>query len=290
MPWEVVVLLPHRSSFVTYSRNRTSQIRVIFFAFYNLLASLPEVQLKGIAAVYYDTSKPGEEFVSPGFQAQLQTMAVANSIPFRYTSTHLCMKPTHGNSVLNNAVIRVVLHSHLGSTLVRTRLHIGSGMEIQYTLQSHGISLSTCPVDSCGEIRQKVLDSWYGNHLEYMKSTGLCVDQLVCSIPSGTREVLNSHPNFDVRESDVLLGRGRRFQEHPGNVRFRNALEDYRDAYDSARRNQKRRITVALREMLAADGFRFLKQVDDTNWVESDSKAVEDKIGQLFRTVRKNGR
>eukprot|EP00980_Cylindrotheca_fusiformis_P005715 scaffold1192_cov58-Cylindrotheca_fusiformis.AAC.9 len=272
-----------------------SQIRVNFFFFCNLLASLPDVQMKGISAIYYDTSKPGDEFVNPGFQSQLQAMTVANSIPFRCTSLHFCLKPTNGNLVLNNAVIRVFLNSLLQSTLVRTRLHIGSDMEIQYMLQSHGISQSTCPVDSSGEIRQKILDTWYENHLDYMKSTGLCVGKLDGSLPSANSawgsmergDILNSYAVVNVRESDVLLGRGRFFQDHPGNVRFRNALEDYRDAYDTARRNQKRRIVIELRQMLAAEGIRFLKQLDGTNWVESDAKAVEDKIGQLFRTARK---
>eukprot|EP00980_Cylindrotheca_fusiformis_P005723 scaffold1192_cov58-Cylindrotheca_fusiformis.AAC.17 len=271
-------------------------IRVNLFFFYNLIASIPEVQMKGTSSIYYDTSKPGEEFINPGFQNQVQIMTVTNSIPFRSTSLHLCIKPTLGNLILNNTVFRVILNSRLESTLVRTRLHVGSDMEIQYNLQSHGISLSTCPVDPSGQVCQAMLNTWYEDHLEHMKSTGLRVDQLEYSTPSANIvssmsmepcEILNSYSTVDIRATDVLLGRGRGFQEHPGNIRFRNVLEDYRDVYDSAPRIQKRRIAIELRQLLAADGVRFLKHADGVRWIESDIKTVEDKIGQFFRTVRK---
>eukprot|EP00980_Cylindrotheca_fusiformis_P005720 scaffold1192_cov58-Cylindrotheca_fusiformis.AAC.14 len=293
----VLYVLNNRLSdgFTVKTTPRTSQIRANFFLFYNLIASLPEVQMKGISAVYYDKSKPGEGFFNPGFQAQVRIMSALNSIPFRCSSLHLCIKPTQGNLILNNNVFRAILNSHLDSTLSRTRLHVGSDMEIQYTLQSHGISLSTCPVDSSGEFRQTMLNTWYEHHLERMKSTGLCVDQLVYSIPSAntartgmeSEEKRRLYSTVDVRATDVLLGRGRGFQDHPGNIRFRNALQEYRHAYDTAPKWQKRRIAVELRRMLAVDGVRFLEQVDGTKWVESDVKAVEAKIGQLFRSARK---
>jgi hypothetical protein len=91
--------------------------------------------------------------------------------------------------------------------------------------------------------------------------------------------------------ADVLLGRGRCFQEFPGNVQFRNYLECGAFKYDNADRVGKMEITNFLVASLQASGTRFLRLTPSVNgddaWEEVSSKEVYKKVSQFYRTVRK---
>jgi hypothetical protein len=87
--------------------------------------------------------------------------------------------------------------------------------------------------------------------------------------------------------NDVLLGRGKKFQNHPGNVRFREWLDGYYDDYDHAPRTERRRIATNLTQILNAKGVRFLKLTENNQWVQSQGVEAEKKISQLFRCLRK---
>lgn len=253
--------------------------------------------MKGLACVYYDTAKPGKKFLTLGLKSQMAVMNVAATIPYRYTSVQLCLKAGKGLA-LNNAVLRVIMSAYPESSTVRTRLHYGSNMELQYQLQSHGIMLKTCPVDSAGETRQDILNVWYEKHLVYMESRGGSVGGLRDTYKVRTTSIVGSRgsigkENLRVQTvvigcNDVLLGRGKGSQDHPGNVRFREVLNGHRDVYDKAPRKKRRIIANELALMLRSNGVRFHKLNEGKQWVEeTDSKAVEDKIGQLFRSIRK---
>lgn len=273
-----------------------SQIRVTYYIFYNLLVSLPEVQTKGLSGVYYDTAKPGEKFIQLGFNAQMTILAVTASIPFRHSSMHMCLKGK-GNLVLNNAVIGIMMNAFPRYARVRTRLHYGSDTELRYQLQSHGISLETCPVDWRGEARPEVLNLWYEDHLAQIESIDHSENEEINDASSGSESTGNSIFSTTtatrtptVRPTDVLLGRGKGYQNHPGNIQFRECLQDYCDNYDEAHRHKRRRIARDVAQILTETGVRFLKLNGNMEWIESDHVTVEDKITQLFRTLRKNKR
>ena len=103
--------------------------------------------------------------------------------------------------------------------------------------------------------------------------------------PTRTLTTMNAvEPSPD----DILLGRGKNVQYHPGNINFRNWLEDFRDAYDDTPRHKKALIATGIIQKLSSDGIRFLKQGEDRkSWVVADSKEAEEKIKQLFRSRRK---
>eukprot|EP00526_Cylindrotheca_closterium_P004956 CAMPEP_0113640698 /NCGR_PEP_ID=MMETSP0017_2-20120614/21363_1 /TAXON_ID=2856 /ORGANISM="Cylindrotheca closterium" /LENGTH=623 /DNA_ID=CAMNT_0000551999 /DNA_START=33 /DNA_END=1901 /DNA_ORIENTATION=- /assembly_acc=CAM_ASM_000147 len=89
------------------------------------------------------------------------------------------------------------------------------------------------------------------------------------------------------RDQDVMLGKGKSYQNHPGNVYFRAFLEKYLDDYDKSPRHKRRHMCANLAHMLKAKGVRFIVQQGPEGWVECDSGAAEKKIGQLFRSLRK---
>jgi hypothetical protein len=93
--------------------------------------------------------------------------------------------------------------------------------------------------------------------------------------------------SIDPKPEDILLGRGKAVHYHPGNVRFREWLDGYRDEYENTPRAKKHRITTEMTHRLNANGICFLKQTDNKQWVTVDSVEAEEKIRQLFRSRRK---
>lgn len=198
---------------------------------------------------------------------------------------------------------------------VRTRVHYGSHMETQYSLRTYGIPKDTHPVDADGNISSEVLNAWFFKHLEKEGREDLdpfevfskddqefpidntfgfldvvdSADQEV-ELTTKTDAVLNSEQaegdlnnkaSIDPLQQDILLGRGVRLMQHPGNVRFREYLEGYQDEYDQAQRNKRRKVPSEVVQGLNSKGVRFLERNEDGNWVESDAAEVETKTAQL---------
>jgi hypothetical protein len=258
--------------------------------------------MKGIVSVYYDTAKPGDKF-EVSLNSQLKAMAVAAALPFRRSAMHLCLNAGKGKAAYNT-IFGIVMNALPRYSRVRARLHYGSDVELQYELQGYGLSMNSCPIDPSGELRHDILNVWYEQHVVSIQSRSHSVHQIgdpssetatrTC-VGTGTDVAVtvpinpngSEHPHINPNSTDVLLGRGIPNQTHPGNIRFREFLDDYSDEYNKIPKTKRRHIATKLSQMLDADGVRFLKLNEDKEWVESDVATVEDKIAQLFRSSRK---
>jgi hypothetical protein len=86
--------------------------------------------------------------------------------------------------------------------------------------------------------------------------------------------------------NDVLLGRGKPFNEHSGNVRLRRLVDLHKEEYKMARVGEKHTITRKIVESVKSNSGRFLKRDPDGWWVlVSDDEATE-KVSHNFRTAR----
>jgi hypothetical protein len=87
---------------------------------------------------------------------------------------------------------------------------------------------------------------------------------------------------------DVLFGRGRGFQEHPGNLRMLEIIDKYRKAYKDQKRNKKQEFVVAVYEEITKDGVRFLKKHEEGSpWVRVSIPVALEKISHTLRGRRK---
>lgn len=281
--------------------------------------------MKGVVAVYYDGSNAKEQFVVPGFRWVVEVMQLAGCLPVRNSAVHLCLKNKVGKYlVLNDALLGFALKMLPQHDRVRTTLHLGSDMELQYYLRGHGVPIDTCPVDATGNIRTDILNTWFCKHRDKTRQASrtatdesketcltfkmdsledsdgwndeeLDLNTISSADPMNTTFLapIGSETHADTSDKsqlsripiqptdqDVLLGRGRKIQHHPGNNKFRAFLEDYSDEYDNAARNKRRKLCVHLRRVLAGRGIRFLEESKGV-WVESDFQEAEKKIGQL---------
>ncbi|CAJ1936694.1 unnamed protein product [Cylindrotheca closterium] len=309
-------------------------IRFSYYFFVNILSSIPDVQRKGIVAVYNDATLPGETFTMPGFNFIRESQGFFDSVPTRYSGIHYCLQAKSHHLALNNALVSLFLNGVPQHARVRTRIHYGSIMELQYQLQSFGIPLSTIPFGEEGNIRNDILNVWIDRHLEETNQRirfyrpdatrgwsqdmeieserskqpqhGHCDKNEDDAIEALGMEVHDSMwasstevgPDdavpmnrttgpIEPTEMDVLFGKGYRLQLHPGNVRFREFLEQRRGEYEGTPRQNRRDIAIKFAQMLRNNGVRFLQKAGSEEWVESDSAQAETKVAQFFRELRK---
>jgi hypothetical protein len=88
---------------------------------------------------------------------------------------------------------------------------------------------------------------------------------------------------------DVICGRGRPYQEHPGNIRLHAIVAGHRPRYFSSKRNNKKGIAEMIVNSIKNDETqpgRFLKRVDDENdmvWEDVSDEVAREKVSHVLR-------
>jgi hypothetical protein len=96
----------------------------------------------------------------------------------------------------------------------------------------------------------------------------------------------------DTRSEDVLMGRGRKLQKHPGNIQFRKWIAEQIPEYEMANKHRKTEMAEKIVSQVYQNGGRFLKQCptankdETTTWEEIDDTAARLKVAYTFRTFR----
>jgi hypothetical protein len=87
-------------------------------------------------------------------------------------------------------------------------------------------------------------------------------------------------------QTDVLLGRGKPIQNHPGNIRLGLIVQSLLQNYDySAKRQEKTQLAAETAEKMKEAGVRFLTKVNG-GWVVASDKLARERVSSTFRTVR----
>lgn len=84
---------------------------------------------------------------------------------------------------------------------------------------------------------------------------------------------------------DILLGRGKPFQNHPGNQRMLQIVDDHKERYLSEKRDKKRAIVEEVLEIIQKDGARFLKRIDHGEyWRQVVVTVSFEKVSHALRS------
>lgn len=84
---------------------------------------------------------------------------------------------------------------------------------------------------------------------------------------------------------DVVFGRGRGYQNHPGNKRMREIIEKYKTRYHSLKRDGKRHLVELVYNEISEGDIRFLKKLDAevNTWVIVDRPIALQKVTHTLR-------
>ena len=80
-------------------------------------------------------------------------------------------------------------------------------------------------------------------------------------------------PNVDIgelRDQDVLFGRGKNISRHVGNLRFHQIIDNYANRFEGCSRVQKTAICGVIVTLVKNEFGRFLKRDDAGSWEEVD--------------------
>jgi hypothetical protein len=148
-------------------------------------------------------------------------------------------------------------------------------VECFYALKTFGIDPESLAIDADGTVNHDVHDAW----LEERRKT----EQASASAAQNDTSILYPLAN------DVLLGRGRPFQEFPGNFRMTEIVDAHRDEYESVGKLQKTAISSNVVQLIKeSKGGRFLKK-DGGCWIEVTDDVARLKVSHGFRTkTRRN--
>jgi hypothetical protein len=88
---------------------------------------------------------------------------------------------------------------------------------------------------------------------------------------------------------DVVLGRGKPFQEYPGNLRLQEIIEKHWSKYQKADRFEKTVITMEIVTATKSSGGRFLKK-DGDGWILVDDTVAKDRVSHSCRNITQKKR
>ena len=104
-------------------------------------------------------------------------------------------------------------------------------------------------------------------------------------IPPFTKEMSAVEPP---RACDVILGRGRQIESHPGNQALTELVSQYIPRYYSSKtRKEKKQITIEIVKLSQSRGVRFLRRTILNQWEEADVETIRVRVGQSIRYLHK---
>ena len=162
------------------------------------------------------------------------------------------------------------------STSLPSSTHIYS-IECTYTLMTFGIPAEVLPVEPMGDLRIQRHVDWLNmrrQHEASMKNNNSSTEA-----NQGARVVVPG-------PYDVLLGRGKPLQKHPGNLRYHRLVDSYKEEYDQAQKIQKTNIALSIVQKIKDYQGRFLKQDDTGQWRTVDDDTARYKVAHTFRNHR----
>lgn len=85
-------------------------------------------------------------------------------------------------------------------------------------------------------------------------------------------------------DSDILCGKDKTFNKHPGNRAYRELIEEHAVSYSNESSKQiKMKVTKQIVQQLEASGARFIRKVGENAWQEISNQQARDKTSHALR-------
>jgi hypothetical protein len=164
-------------------------------------------------------------------------------------------------NVLENMELQLVL-------IISMALVTGSHMECISKLHSFGIQTNMYPLTEDNEVTNEAWTQFLEKRRKQERRMQKGVERI--GVPG---------------RFDVLFGRGKAYQQHIGNVRYRSLIEECKAQYDRASREEKTQITEEIVQIVKQSTGRFLKD-DGAGWEEVEDVVARLKASHTFRGMR----
>lgn len=153
-------------------------------------------------------------------------------------------------------------------------------MELKYAIASYGISPEILPLDENG----CVVDE------NFLKDVAA---QRELELKNREREAASLTITFPTQR-DVLLGRGKPFQDFPGNIRLNQLVKHRGKDYDEANKGGRTVYITEIVHTIHQMGGRFLKRTTTDKdgtvlflWEEADIATAHKKVNNCFQSRKR---
>jgi hypothetical protein len=285
--------------FIRWHKSTKSTLQMLYYL-YQCVAEDETNQKHGLVAIAYCLGQQGEEQAMQSeklINTIWQSTKLLTSMPVRTEASHFCM--AKNNSIGVRFTLPLVTSGFGLFNRARLRVHFGSPMECEYALMSFGLPSALLPFTPDGELKM-------GNHKKWVKRRNVKEQELLLHGSTFFSGIDLPHRN------DILLGKGRPCQNHPGNQRFLELCGFYLEEYNQSSRmggrtnvarkfiqeilhptrNSNSRVDLLHPRADGGGGARFLQRRDDklnSGWWEevTDEDVLIDKVTNTLRGLRK---
>jgi hypothetical protein len=229
---------------------------------------------KGIVALCYLLDTEPREC---NMQVMTRGPTLSKTLPVRVCAVHFCYDDLLLRPLMSMLQIALSQPGRL-----RFRTHFGSHLECQYALMTFGISQHVLPVDSLGNMRNK----------DFVYHIQQCKLKLIMEAQE-TEMSTTHHGQIDVPTSrDVVLGRGKPYQDHPGNTRLAGVIDVHRLRFDQLKYGHKGALCEEILQIIKTSNGRFLKRAKQEldGWVQVEDQVAKERISHGFRTNKKKNK
>eukprot|EP00934_Nitzschia_sp_Nitz4_P001182 Nitzschia sp. Nitz4//scaffold38_size140716//53689//55150//NITZ4_003139-RA/size140716-snap-gene-0.142-mRNA-1//1//CDS//3329550054//1182//frame0 len=223
-------------------------------------------QTKGIVEVFRLTDE-GHSIAGQGLEVVRDGGHVFSSFPFRRVALHCCYDDPKLKPIL--FLIRSSINK---DTQARQRFHFGSRLECQYLLRGYGIRIEAA---SWGDAKHRAdtIESYLQRRRQVEAQRRL--DEEVMEKSRG----IIRYPS----RLDVLVGRGKPYQDFPGNNILLAIVAEYSDLYGQSYHCQDKTIlSLRIVQKIQQDGGRFLQRTMD-GWIVVEDAVAREKVAQALR-------
>ncbi|CAJ1937027.1 unnamed protein product [Cylindrotheca closterium] len=237
-----------------------NQLRAMWYIFMKTMEE-HSTRKKGMVCVYFLSSTLANDNRSIDFY--LKGSMVQKSIPFHVKGFHFCYDHEIFRPIMSALQLAIGNHMRL-----RFRSHYGSTVEINYSLQTFGISGSLFPIAKHGNLSLDKFRNYLATVIQQERE----------------EELKNGGKILCPTSVDVLLGRGRHPQEHLGNLNLAELVDAHTGTYASMPSQDKRTLNCFIVQTVQGQGGRFLKRGPrGEGWEVVGDEVAIDKVRNRFR-------
>jgi hypothetical protein len=138
---------------------------------------------------------------------------------------------------------------------------------------SFGIQMNELPVDLGGKLL-------LGDFQKEMEQRGIVEAKRAAALQD-----LNITGRIEIPTCvDVVLGRGRPYQEYPGNIRLADIIDEHRTVYQASSRSEKTTLSYKILSIIKDNfGGRLLKKCDGDvgGWMQVSDDTAREKVWRV---------
>jgi hypothetical protein len=279
-----------------YTRTQTKQMRIVWYQVMAALEHDTELQQNGMVTI---VNTLGHDFsLQPEFNRKIGAL---KDLPLKISAIHYC----YGDARIRPAI--ALFQLAMGTrNRCRFRSHLGSHIECHYALLGFGIRSDMMPMNEHGELQKDkfMIQLQEQEQLEQLAAAAAAAAPpppiLAPFEPEAVPSSLLSASGVGCQRiayplsSDILIGRGRPFQDFPGNIWLWGVVDEHRIRHQLSNKHEKTDICKEIVKLAKVARARFLRRVvddatDDVWWEQVSGEVAHKKVSHVFRTkYRKN--